>query len=257
MDELMKPLSWYKSLSLPKNRRQYGYFLIEGKRAVDQVLTFHRDSVEEILCTDGALPSIPLSNDVPVRTLPDVNIKSICASKTPQGIAALVRIPADVYTSKIPERPSLNNSVLLLEHIQDPGNAGTLIRTAAAFGVGGVILSDQCADPFSPKAVQSTAGSLLSVWIRKTDRYMPMIDELKDSGYKLIAADLDGSESHGFINGIGKHILALGSEGPGLTAGMLDRCDYSIRIPIAESGAESLNVASSGAICMFMLRRSR
>jgi len=250
----VKPIAWYKSLALPGNRREYGYFLIEGKRAVDQALEYRRGSVEELLCTDEAASSMTLPDDIPVRTISDVNMKSICTSKTPQGIAALARIPADVYTSKIPERSILGDKILLLEHIQDPGNVGTLIRTAAAFGVNGVILSGQCADPFSPKAVQSTAGSLLSVWIRKSAQYLLMVDELRNQGYKLLGADLDGSESFNF-EGVDQHILALGNEGSGLTNDILDRCDCRIRIPIVESGAESLNVASSGAICMFMLRR--
>ena len=254
----MKPIAWYKSLALAKNRREYGCFLIEGRRAVEQVLTYHRACVEELLCVDDAASSIPTSTGVPIRTISGPNMKSICTSKTPQGIAALVRIPADTYTSKIPESSKKSQRVLLLEHIQDPGNAGTLIRTAAAFGVDGVIMSDQCADPFSPKVVQSTAGSVLSLWIRKTDQYISMADELKNQHkYKLIAADLNGSESHEFIKGVNQHILALGNEGSGLSGGILDRCDYRIKIPIVESGAESLNVASSGAICMFMLSSRR
>ena len=252
----MKPVSWYKSLALPKNRRQYGYFLIEGKRAVDQVLTYHPGSVDELLCIDEASSSTPLPDDIPVRKVSDANMKSICSSKTPQGIAALVRIPPDAYTSKVPEQSSPGGSVLLLEHIQDPGNVGTLIRTAAAFGVGGVILTDRCADPFSPKAVQSTAGSVLSLWVRKTDRYLPMVDELRGFGYRLVAADLDGSDPLCFSDAA-PHILALGGEGAGLTADVLDRCDCRVRIPIMPSGAESLNVAASGAIFMFIMSAGR
>jgi len=252
----MKPISWYKSLGQSKYRRQYGYFLIEGKRAVDQILTYHRDSVEELLCVDGVDGANPPDTAIPARAISEANMKSICTSRTPQGIAALVKIPPDVYTSQVPaiDTSNPNSRVLLLEHVQDPGNVGTLIRTAAAFGVAGVILSDQCADPFSPKAVQSTAGSLLSLWIRKAGEYLLMVDELKERGFRLIAADLDGSESYCFDNPV-PHILALGSEGAGLTAGVLDKCDYRVRIPIVESGAESLNVAASGAIFMFLLRK--
>jgi TrmH family RNA methyltransferase len=254
----MKPIAWYKSLALSKNRCRYGYFLIEGRRAVDQILTCSRGAVEELLCTDETSPSFQLT-DIPVRVISDINMKSVCTSKTPQGIAALVKIPQGVYTSDLPDQSVLSphsarsSRVLLLEHVQDPGNVGTLIRTAAAFGTDGVILSDCCADPFSPKAVQSTAGSVLSLWIRKTERYMSIAAELQARGYKLIAADLGGSESHEFKDSA-RHILALGNEGAGLTGAVLDRCDYRIRIPISASGAESLNVASSGAICMFILK---
>jgi len=246
----MKPISWYKSLCQPKYRRQYGYFLIEGERAVDQILTFHRGSIEELLYVDGVNQP---PDDIPARVISEANMKSICASRTPQGIAALVKIPPDVYTSQIP--PSLltdtTDRVLLLEHVQDPGNVGTLIRTAAAFGCRCVILSGNCADPFSPKSVQSTAGSLLSLHIRRSDEYINMAAELKTSGYKLIAADLNGEDTRS-LKDAGPHIIALGSEGAGLSNSLLDISDRKIRIPIDKRAAESLNVAAAGAIMMFM-----
>ncbi|MDR3011972.1 MAG: RNA methyltransferase [Chitinispirillales bacterium] len=257
----MKPISWYKSLNTSKYRRQHGCFLIEGKRAVDQVLTYHHKNIEELICTDETAPdysaaSLPLA--ISVRTISALHMKSICTSKTPQGVAALLRIPDNVYTSRLPKKISANTNtcerILLLEHIQDPGNVGTLIRTAAAFGISGVILSDQCADPFSSKVIQSTAGSLLSLLIRKSGEYMLMVSELKNRGYKLIAADVDGSESRDFKIDI-PHILALGNEGSGLSDDLLDKCDYRIRIPIIASGAESLNVAVSGGILMYVMGR--
>jgi TrmH family RNA methyltransferase len=269
----MKPVSWYKSLSQPRVRRAEGYFLVEGRRAVCQLLSFHRDSVEELLCVDGvdalnAPPSLRPENTadnaddytidaagIPVRAISAANMKSISTSRTPQGVAALVRIPPDAYTSEIPQ-PLLTNDdaaarVLLLEHVQDPGNVGTLIRTAAAFGYHCVILSGQCADPFSPKAVQSTAGSILSLYIRRSGEYTGMAAELKKRGYTLIAADLDGEDTY-TLNGAGRRVIALGSEGAGLSGGILDIADKKIRIPIDASAAESLNVAAAGAIMMFM-----
>jgi TrmH family RNA methyltransferase len=163
-------------------------------------------------------------------------------------------MPDGVYSSEIPETPiTANGKILLLEHVQDPGNAGTLIRTAAAFGVNGIIMSDQCADPFSPKAVQSTAGSILSLWIRKTGDYLRPVSELKERGYKLIAADLRGAQPHSLEKN-SQHILALGNEGNGLSEGVMNMSDCTVRIPVTESGAESLNVAVAGGILMFMLR---
>jgi TrmH family RNA methyltransferase len=254
----VKPVSWYKSLSASKRRRERGCFLIEGARAVEQVLTFHRRAVCELLCTDDAAARYESSQNalpatIPTRIISAANMKSICASSAPQGIAALVQIPDGAYTSKIPEASIAGERVLLLEHIQDPGNVGALIRTAAAFGVGGAIMSGQCADPFSPKAVQSSAGSVLSLWVRRADDYLAMVDELRIRGYKLIAGDLNGSAPQN-ASGATPHILALGNEGAGLSGELASRCDYRIRIPIIERGAESLNVAAAGAIFMFMLR---
>jgi len=190
---------------------------------------------------------------------------AIAPSRTPQGVCALVRIPDGVYTSEIPEASingiGINNNIgtdnthsgkiLLLEHIQDPGNVGTLIRTAAAFGVDGVIMSGQCADPFSPKASQSTAGSLLSLWVRRSDDYLQMIAELKTRGYNLIAADLRGDDLRGGLEHSAPTILALGSEGAGLSEDIIAMSDRRVRIPISAPAAESLNVAVAGGILMF------
>jgi len=248
----MKPISWYKSLSLPKERRLAGCFLIEGKRAVDQLLTYHRSSISELICIEETA-SFYDDTGIAVRAVSAQNMKSICTSRTPQGIAALVQIPADVYTSGIPEEKG--SKIILLEDVQDPGNVGSLIRTAAALGYGGVIMSDKCADPFSPKVIQSTAGSLLSVWIRRSGGYLQMAGQLKKEGYELICADLRGDESLNFKD-TESHILALGSEGSGISKGLLDLKSRAVRVPIAQSGAESLNVAAAGAILMFMCSRS-
>jgi RNA methyltransferase, TrmH family len=251
----MKPISWYKSLSQSQHRREAGYFLIDGKRSVDHILTHYRQSVSELLCVEDTAQSYQSqSSDIPIRIISETHMNTISPSRTPQGVCALVRIPDDVYTSKIPEASTtaVNNKILLLEHVQDPGNVGTLIRTAAAFGVDGVIMSGQCADPFSPKTIQSTAGSILSLWIRRSGNYLQMITELKNRGYKLIAADLNGDELRSQEKCAGPHILALGSEGSGLSDDVIGMSDCKIRIPIAESGAESLNVAVAGGILMFV-----
>lgn len=244
----LKPLAWYKSLSLSKIRRETGFFLIEGKRAVEQVLSQYEGEVDEILCTEEVAGEYKNSS-VPVRIVSSQKMKSICSSRTPQGIAAVVRIPSKVYSSELPS--DSGGAVLLLEQVQDPGNVGSLIRSAAALGYSGCILSANCADPFSPKVVQSTAGSLLSIWIRRTHDYMQCVSRLKNSGYELISADLGGSENEDFTD-LSKHVLALGCEGNGLTNDLISISDRLLRIPISETAVESLNVAASGAICMFL-----
>jgi TrmH family RNA methyltransferase len=260
----MKPISWYKSLSKQENRRECGCFVVEGRRGVDQLLAFHRGSVRELLCADDVLGlsknnyrllgmdyDVDIS-DIPIRIVSPANMKSISSSDTPQGIAAVVRMPEGVYTSEVPAEAG--DRVLLLEDVQDPGNVGTLVRTAAAFGYGGAILSGKCADPFSPKVVRSTAGSLLSLWIRRSGGYMSMVDELLSRKYELIAADLGGDDTYR-IEDIGPHVLILGNEGEGLSRDILDKCARKIRIPIKTAAAESLNVAVSGGIAMFMCSR--
>ncbi len=165
-------------------------------------------------------------------------------------MAALVRLPSDTYTDMLPVQEETR--ILLLEDVQDPGNVGTLIRTAAAFDYSGIILTDKCADPFSPKCVQSAAGSMLSLWIRRTASYLDLVDELKRRGQVLVAADLRGQKEPSILKECQKLVLALGNEASGLSEMLLKRSDHRIKIPVNKSKAESLNVAACGAICMYL-----
>jgi TrmH family RNA methyltransferase len=244
---LLKPLKWYKDLSAYKGRLAAGAFLVEGPRAIDQVIRSSPASIVEILHT-GEQPSI--YGKYALRPLTDAQLHSISSASTSQGIIAVVRLPADTDSDRLPEEAG--QRILLLEDIQDPGNVGTLIRTAAAFDYSGVMLSDKCADPFSPKCVQSTAGSMLSLWIRRTAYYHGLVDELKRRGYRLVTADLRGPEDPSVLGRPDKLVLALGNEAAGPSQALLEKSDHTIRISMAGAKAESLNVAACGAICMYL-----
>jgi TrmH family RNA methyltransferase len=246
----LKPLAWYKNLSNGRTRRESGCFLVEGKRAVEQIRSVAPRSLEELLVTDKT-PAECRNYSCAVRVLTDRQFKTICSSKTPQGIAAVVRTPENSYSNELPHNPG--DRLLLLEGLQDPGNVGTLIRTAAAFDFSGVVLSAECADPFSPKAIQASAGSIMSVWIRRTNRYFGVAKELKKKGYKLIAADVKGETLTPGYSLPSPCVIMLGSEGKGLSDQLLVLAGKKIRIPMNDSKTESLNVAVSGAILMYLI----
>lgn len=243
----MKPLSWYKNLSNGRTRRESGFFLVEGKRAVEQIRSVAPRSLEELLVTDKT-PREFKNYSCAVRVLTERQFKTICSSKTPQGVAAVARIPENFYSDELPQ--NTGDRLLLLEGLQDPGNVGTLIRTAAAFDYGGVIMSGECADPFSPKAIQASTGSIMSVWVRRTGCYGDMANELKERGYKLFAADAQGDRLSK-EEMCSRLIIMLGSEGKGLSNDLLALADKKVQIPIISRKAESLNVAAAGAILMF------
>jgi RNA methyltransferase, TrmH family len=243
----LKPIKWYKELATSKGRLEASAFLIEGTRAVDQVIVSSPDEIMEILSTDDLSPSY---QRYPQRTVTDSQLHSISSTKTPQGIIALIQIPQNTYSGNLPDETG--SKILLMEHVQDPGNVGTLIRSAAAFGFSGAILTDKCADPFSPKCVQASAGSILSLWIRRTSNYADLVDEIRRRGYSMVAADLAGEESPAILQRPEKLVLALGNEASGLSASMLKAADHRLRIPIDREKAESLNVAACGAICMYL-----
>ncbi len=243
----LKPLKWYRSLATKKGRLEAKAFIIEGDRAIKQILNTHPEDIIEILTIDTPPP---VYDDYPVRSLTESQFNSICQTKTPQGILAVVRLPVDVYTSSLPE--DTGQKVLLMEDIQDPGNAGTLIRTAAAFDFSGVIMTENCADPFSPKCIQATAGTVLSLWIRRTTDYLRLTGSLQDSGYTLIAAEVKGKDQPAVLSQHEKILLALGNEAAGLSGTLLKKADYRVRVPTVRKKAESLNVAVCGAILMYL-----
>lgn len=242
-----KTLKWYREMAGRKGRLEAGAFLVEGDRAIRQIVTGHPDEILEVIALDQPPP---VYRDYPVRLVTESQFRYISSNQTPQGILAVVRLPKDIYTSRLPR--GAGNRILLLEDIQDPGNTGTLIRTAAAFDFSGVILTENGADPLSPKGVQSTAGTILSAWIRRTKDYLQLAQALKNEGYTLVAAELDGTAGPAVLRGRAKLVLALGNEAAGLSKALLDMADYRLRIPVVREKAESLNVAACGAIMMYL-----
>jgi len=243
----LKPLKWYRKLATGKGRREAGAFLVEGERAIRQITGLHPESVREILAVDEVPAFV---RGFPAHTVTEKQFRAVTTTRTPQGIMAVVRIPGDSDGGALPG--NTGNRILLLEDIQDPGNVGTLLRTAAAFDFSGAILTGKCADPFAPKCVQASAGSVLSLWLRRTAGYLELVETLKKEGFTVVAADLGGKEDTAVLHHREKLLLALGNEASGLSAAVLDKSDYRLRIPTASASAESLNVAACGAICMYM-----
>jgi len=247
MSTLLKPLRWYKKLATKKGRLEAGTFLVEGDRAIKQIIASHPEKIIEILTVEEPPP---VYRNYKVRLLTESQFLSICITRTPQGSMAVVNMPADIYSDYMPE--DAGNKILLLEDIQDPGNVGTLIRTAAAFDFSGVIMTENCADPLSPKCVQATAGTVLSVWLRRTIHYLELAVALRKNDYTLIATELNGIAEPSIISSQSKILLALGNEAAGLSKALLSTADYRLRIPTIREKAESLNVAACGAIFMYL-----
>jgi len=246
----LRPLKWYRKLAARKGRLEADAFVVEGERAVRQVVETMPEEVLEIVTVEGIDTPFPR---YPHRTVTPSQFRSISQSQTPQGLLAVVRPPWQTYTDNLPLDPG--GRLLLLEDIQDPGNVGTLIRTAAALGFSGVILTDKCTDPFSPKCVQASAGSILSVWLRRSDEYLKMVQALKKRGYFVLATDLNGKEDMSVFEKRRLLLLVLGNEAAGLSREILAMSDYQLKLSIIHEKAESLNVAACGAIFMYLVTR--
>ena len=243
----LKPIKWYKDLSSIKGRLEAHAFLVEGSRAIEQIINNNPGEILEVISSTDALPAYL---QYPYRRITEHQLSSISSAKTPQGTIAIIRLPNDAYSDYLPGHAG--NRILLLEDIQDPGNLGSLIRSAVAFGYSGIILTDKCADPFSPKCVQSTAGTVLSLWIRRTNRYYDFAKELRGEGYIIVSTYLEGKENPSILQGRDKFVLALGNEASGLSESIIKMSDFILKIPMVNTKAESLNVAACGAICMYL-----
>jgi RNA methyltransferase, TrmH family len=246
-----KPLKWYRELAEKKGRLSAGVFLVEGEKTIRQIMGNHPEAVLEVVSINELPPDF---RKYPVHQVSESQFSYISNAQTPQGIAAVVKLPSNTYTTRLPA--NIGDKILLLEDIQDPGNTGTLVRTAAAFDFSGVILTDKCADPFSPKVVQATAGAVLSLWIRTTMQYLELIDSLRAKDYTLITAELGGRDGMGALQQK-RFMLALGNESSGLSIKCREMADYHVGIPIAREKAESLNAAVCGGILMYLSSTKR
>ena len=251
VDASLRALKWYRSLTTSRGRREAGAFLVEGDRAIKQIMGICPEEIIEIVAKEDVLP---VYSRYKVRHVNEKQFRSISSTKTPQGLIAIVRTPQGIYSDILPE--NIGKRILLLEDIQDPGNVGTLIRTAAAFDYNGVILSEKCADPLSPKCVQASAGSILSLWLRRNAGYLALADKLDRAGYSIIVASLKAKGSPSLLNEKDMIILGLGNEVSGPSCKLIEMAKHTIKIEISRDKAESLNVAACGAICIYLSSRA-
>lgn len=236
-----KVAAW-KALKDRKGRRESGCFLVEGRKMVEEALSSAFD-VEAVLVQEGV--SFPDGLTMPVYELPAHVLAAVCDTKTPQGIAAVVRMK---------EQSALGKHIVVLDGVQDPGNVGTIIRTADAAGLDGVLLSNQCADVFSPKVLRATMGSIFRMNLRTTDDLPGELTKLREKGYSILSSQLDGTPFYEREKVAERFALIIGNEGNGVSEQVQQTATHQVRLPM-RGGAESLNAAIAAAIMMYELMR--
>lgn len=236
-----KVTAW-KALKDRKGRRESGCFLVEGRKMVEEALASAFD-VEAVLVQEGV--SFPDGLTMPVYELPAHVLAAVCDTKTPQGIAAVVRMK---------EQSALGKHIVVLDGVQDPGNVGTIIRTADAAGLDGVLLSTQCADVFSPKVLRATMGSIFRMNLRTTDDLPGELTKLREKGYSILSSQLDGTPFYEREKVAERFALIIGNEGNGVSEQVQQTATHQVRLPM-RGGAESLNAAIAAAIMMYELMR--
>lgn len=237
-----------KKLKEKKYRSEKGLFIIEGFRFIEEALksTFH---IETIFISENSLSKFSdyglencLKEDIKVISLPEGVFKSISSTDSPQGILAIVRIKSDeIFNSA--------NNYVLVDKVQDPGNLGTIIRTAHAAGYSGIILTKGTVDLYNEKTLRSTMGSIFNIPIIE-DKDLSFTKELRNNGYKLVCSSLDTNYNFYDIDFTQKLIISVGNEGNGISEELYNISDIKVKIPMP-GGAESLNVAVAASIMIY------
>ena len=238
-------ITTWKSLKDRKGRRETGCFLVEGRKMVEEALA-SAFPVEAVLVEDVRAAEFELPARIPVYAMPSHVLAAVCDTKTPQGIAAVVRM-ADV--------PLTGSRLVAMDGVQDPGNVGTIIRTADAAGFDGVLLSVQCADVFSPKVLRATMGSVFRMGVRVTDDLPGALRQMAAEGASVLSSQLDGTPFYQREPVGERFVLVIGSEGNGVTDEVKAAATHRVKLPM-RGGAESLNAAVAAGIMMYELTRN-
>lgn len=238
-----KVILW-RSLKERKGRRETGCFLAEGRKMVEEAL-HSAFPVEALLVDEKRAAEFSLPPHIPVYALPENVLAAVCDTKTPQGIAAVVRISLGAQ---------LGCRLVALDAVQDPGNVGTIIRTADAAGLDGVLLSDQCADVFSPKTLRATMGSIFRMPIQVTDDLPAALLRLREAGCSVISSQLDGEPFYQRSPVGERFCLIIGNEGNGISDAVKATATHRVKLPM-RGGAESLNAAIAAGIMMYDLMK--
>lgn len=238
-----KVLSW-RSLKDKKEREARQSFLVEGVRMVREALS-SSFPVLAVLIREGYQPDFPIPADIPVYLLSGHVFQSVCDTITPQGIAAVLQLCV---------REACGPRLLALDGVQDPGNVGTIIRTADAAGFDGILFSPECADVFSPKVLRSTMGSIFRLGFSFPVSLPEALSSLKKNGYSVLSSQLDGDPFFSRTGVSGSFVLIIGNEGKGISDPVKTVATHRLCLPM-RGGAESLNAAVAAGIMMYDLVR--
>jgi TrmH family RNA methyltransferase len=243
-------------------RRRESRFLAEGPQAVREALaldgvlaelfaTAEAENRHQDLVTRAEKAGVPI-----VRVGAEV-MTELAQTVTPQGLLAVCRFVDVPLESALSPAPRL---VTVLAHVRDPGNAGTVLRTADAAGSDSVIFTDASVDPYNGKCVRASAGSLFHLPVVTGPRFDALMPALKGAGLTVVAADgagessLDTALAAGTLDG--PTAWVFGNEAWGLPDDILSAVDEVVRVPIY-GGAESLNLATAAAVCLYTSARAQ
>lgn len=233
----------WRKLKTRQARAEAGVFLVEGEKMVSEALALP-GRVTALLVDDARQDKFAPLLTPDAFLVTEAILAAVTDTKTPQGIAAFVTLP---------ESPtSLGPRLIALDGVQDPGNVGTILRTADAAGFDGVLLTKECADVFSPKCLRATMGSIFRMPVTVCDFLPDTLLSLKGQGYAVLSSELGGSSFYDRPAPGEKYVLIIGNEGNGVSPRVSACADSRLALPMY-GGAESLNAAIAAGIMMYDL----
>ncbi len=236
-----------KSLSTKQGRDKEGLFIIEGYRNVRDAKE-KGAGIEFILVSDRCGYDLSPFKGMKMYTLAPRIFDYVSDTVTPQGIMAICKMEELNFSDIELDDKSL---IVVCENLQDPGNAGTIIRSADAAGAKAVIMTKGCVDIYNPKVTRSLMGSLFSVKVIRNKNVDSVFGFLKNNKIKSVAGALSQNSRHIFdADMTGSCAVFIGNEGNGLSSDTVKRCDLTVTIPML-GGAESLNASTAGSVMMY------
>lgn len=239
-----KTVKEWKKLHQKKYRTQNESFIIEGFHLIEEVFKSDWTIKQLILREDTKLPD--MLEAVSYERVTEAVFNEISETETPQGIAAVVQVKKMELLHEGPQ--------LLIDRVQDPGNLGTIIRTAAALGFSQTVIGKGTVDIYNPKVIRATQGSLFHMNLVEA-ALEDVIEELSKEGYMIAASTLHHAKPLDEVAYSSKTALIVGNEGAGISEEIIELADTRITIPIT-SQAESLNVGIAAGIMMYEITKS-
>ena len=239
-----------------KVRREQRQFVVEGLRLTGEVPA---DRLERLYVTEEFLREHPEAvrqseQIIPHEIVSEQVLRAMSDTQNPQGILGVVR--QQEYSIEEMCRGKKAPRLLILENIQDPGNLGTMMRTAEAAGVDGVVMSRDTVDIYNPKVVRSTMGAIFRLPFAYVDSLDEVMSQCKDLGIATYAAHLGGRNNYDQEDYTTGCAFLIGNEGNGLTDHLAEQADILVKIPMAGK-AESLNAAVAAAVLVYEAARQR
>lgn len=239
-----------------KERKQQGVFVIEGRKLFEEIVRDALWAIKEVYVTEAYLED-PVQRDslrnVVYEVVSESVMKAMAETMEPQGVLATVQMPEYDKEALLQKEEAV---WVALEDLRDPGNLGTILRTAEAAGVTGVILSGSSVDMYNPKVVRSTMGAIFRVPHFYAEEFLTELEQLKRRGATLYAAHLSGKQDYDAPEYAGRTVILIGNEANGLSDAATDLADCLVKIPM-EGKAESLNAAVATSLFVYEAYRKR